>query len=126
MPRLRVYTGDDYSEEETFPDAVVPPNTNFAVRMNDDAMHPTYPIGCTVFVKQQAQLNNEDVGIFNLYGEMMCRRFIKVRGKGGITLRPDNPDYEETPIPTDIEEFGIVGKVIGETGIEEVPKSRYG
>lgn len=116
---------EEIKEMISFSDDDVPNGTSYAVRITDDTMEPNYPKEATVFIKERAELRNEDVGIFSLYGEMLCRRFIKTKGSSDIILKADNPKYDDIKVTNDIEDFGIVGKVIGVTGVEEEPKSRY-
>lgn len=87
-----LYIGEDvsYSEIET---AIQ--EADYAVKISGDSMEPTILDGSTVFVKRVEELHSGDIGIFNVNGCTMCKRYIK-RGRGE-KLVPDNKSgkYEE-------------------------------
>ena len=101
---------NDESEEKDFPAGVVPKGTSFAIQIAGDSMEPTIPDGCYVFVKRQPQLLPGEVGVFMLHDEAVCKRFYT--DKKGILLKSDNSAYDPILIPKDLEDFGLVGKVL--------------
>lgn len=67
--------------------------------------------GSIVLIKRVDQLEHDEIGIFNINGNSMCKRFTKVDGK--ITLVPDNTanEYKTIEIRQDMV-CSIQGKVI--------------
>lgn len=87
-----LYIGENVSYSEIETDIQ---EADYAVKISGDSMEPTILDGSTVFVKQVEELHNGDIGIFNVNGCTMCKRYIK-RGRGE-KLVPDNKSgkYEE-------------------------------
>lgn len=84
---------------------------DYAVNISGKSMEPTISDGSIVLVKKVEELANGDIGIFNINGNAMCKRYTQVDGK--TSLVPDNPSGFEpiTNVPEDTEGF-IQGKVI--------------
>jgi len=85
---------------------------DYAVEISGQSMEPTIPDGSTVLVKRMQELKNGDIGIFNIDGNAMCKRFTEIEGK--ISLVADNPSGGFKPvviIPDDMSGY-IQGKVI--------------
>lgn len=98
-------------EDREYPPGVVPKGTSFAIRIDGDSMEPTIPDGAYVFVKQQPEVRNNEIGVFMLYDEATCKRYYK--DKNGVKLLSDNPKYDPITIAKDAEGLGLVGKVLG-------------
>lgn len=82
-----------------------------AVKISGHSMEPKIPDGCIALVKQAQELNNNDVGIFNVDGQSMCKRYKKV-GRG-IVLVPDNNSGEYKSIKvSEVSSCVIQGKVV--------------
>ncbi|WP_418471235.1 helix-turn-helix domain-containing protein [Eubacterium callanderi] len=94
----------------SFPADVVPPDSNFGVRISGDSMEPEFSDGEIVFVKQQPTLNNGDIGIFVLNTDGYLKKFCL--NENGYTLVSFNPKYEPIKI-TENDNIRIVGKVLG-------------
>lgn len=94
----------------SFPADVVPPDSNFGVRIAGDSMEPEFSDGEIVFVKQQPTLNNGDIGIFVLNTDGYLKKFCL--NENGYTLLSFNPKYEPIKI-TENDNIRIVGKVLG-------------
>ena len=94
----------------SFPADVVPPDSNFGVRIAGDSMEPEFSDGEIVFVKQQPTLNNGDIGIFVLNTDGYLKKFCL--NENGYTLVSFNPKYEPIEI-TENDNIRIVGKVLG-------------
>ncbi len=91
----------------------VPLSANFGVRVAGDSMEPRYYDGDTVWVKQGAELNHGEVGVFHLNGQA----FLKVlhRNKKGISLVSLNKAYSTIRVGEE-DSFRVFGKVVGRTG----------
>ena len=56
----------------------VPPGADFAVRIQGDSMEPTIHDGSIAYVNRDP-LNNGDVGIFCVDGDMLCKQYVQDR-----------------------------------------------
>lgn len=108
---IPVWVGDGDMEEREYPPGVVPHGTSFAIHIAGDSMTPTIPDGAYVFIRQQPDLRNNEIGVFMRYDEATCKRYYK--DKNGVKLISDNPKYDPINIDKDEEGFGLVGKVLG-------------
>lgn len=98
--------GDSYTLIDA--DENVPESATLAVRISGDSMTPLFADGQTVFVRQQQELENGDIGIFVLNGEAFCKKLDSENGRL-ISLNPKYP-----PIPLDdYSDLRVVGKVVG-------------
>ncbi len=73
--------GEDYDNYEV---AVSSP-ADFAARIDGDSMEPYIKNGSVILVKRQQRLNNGDVGLFFVDGDMKCKQYIE-DGAGNIKL----------------------------------------
>ncbi len=62
-----------------------------------------------VFLEFNTPLNSKEIGLFQLNGKILIRRFI-VRKGGKIILRADNKSIEDIMI-TDKDSLYIIGKI---------------
>lgn len=85
------------------------PSATLAVKMSDDSMEPKLKKGSFAFIEFNSLLDNKEVGIFDVNGKILIRRFVIRRGK--IILKPYNKSFEEIEIK-DTDKFYIVGKVL--------------
>lgn len=84
---------------------------DYAVKISGHSMEPAIPDGCIALVKQVEELNSNDIGIFNVDGQSMCKRYKKV-GRG-IVLAPDNDSGEYKSIKvSEVSSCVIQGKVV--------------
>lgn len=67
------------------------PPLDYIFLMKDDSMAPIFPLGTGVFVRSQEELENGDLGIFEVNGEMICRRFRQLEDH--LLLEPFNEAY---------------------------------
>jgi len=72
------------------------PEADYAVTISGKSMEPTILDRSIVFVKAVNELQNGDIGIFVVDGDVMCKRFIEESGKK--LLKPDNESTEFSPI----------------------------
>ena len=69
---------------------------DFAVRISGRSMEHTIEDGDVVFVQKTAELNDREVGIFVVNGDVMCKR---LREENGVRwLQPDNTTEDYKPI----------------------------
>ena len=85
------------------------PSSSIALKVKDDSMKSTFEKGSYAFIEFNSPLDNKDIGLFHINGEILLRRFIFKRGK--ITLKPDNKAYDEIVITKD-DHFYIIGKAL--------------
>ena len=82
---------------------------DYAVTISGDSMEPTITDGSVALVKQVEALENRDIGLFVVDGDVMCKRYVKV-GRG-FNLVPDNQKYQAVS-SKHLENCTILGKVI--------------
>lgn len=85
-------------------------NADYAVTVSGKSMEPTIHDGSILMVKQVDTLSNGDIGIFNVNGEIMCKRYC-TNGLS-ITLSPDNHSGEYSDYDVSKVECTIQGKVL--------------
>jgi len=101
-------------ERQYFPASLVPPGTDFAIRIAGDSMEPAIADGSYVFVHAQPELQNGQVGVFMLHGdEAVCKRYYL--SKGAVRLVSDNPRYQPILIQRESDGFRVVGRVLSST-----------
>ena len=88
------------------PDASVPPDTTFAVRVSGDSMVPRFSDGQIIYIRQQQTLEKGEIGIFMLNGNAYCK---KLSDQSLVSL---NPKYPPIPI-NEFDDFRVYGKVVG-------------
>ena len=99
--------GDSYTMIDA--DENVPETATFAVRISGDSMTPLFSDGQIVYVRQQQELANGDIGIFILNGEAYCKKF---DNENGVRLVSLNPKYQPIKLKYSYE-LRIVGRVVG-------------
>lgn len=104
--------GDGFYIDGNVPHTDIPDETgiaDFAVNISGDSMEPTIMDKSRVYVKSIEELQHNDIGLFIINGDVMCKRYIK-QGRG-VKLVPDNDNYE--PInKKDVYSFIVLGKVL--------------
>ncbi len=101
-----------YIGEEDVPYTEYDVNNNdadYAVKISGHSMEPTISDGSIVLVKRIDKLENEEIGIFYLNGDSMCKRYSEINGNK--SLIPDNKEFEKIEITSDVN-CVIQGKVI--------------
>ena len=84
------------------------PNSAIAIKVNDASMKPTFAQDSYIFIEFNTPLENKNIGLFSVNGQILVRRFITKKGK--ITLKADNKNYDDINI-SENENFYIIGKV---------------
>lgn len=85
----------------------VPGEADFALSITGDSMEPLIKDNSIVFVKSQPTLENGQIGILEVDGEVTCKKFYKIKDK--VQLKSINKKY--API-TNFENIKIIGRVI--------------
>lgn len=106
--------GDGLFTEGIIPSTDYPTDNleaDYAVKISGRSMEPTISDGQIVLVKQVQQLENNDIGIFNVDGNTMCKRYLV---QGNVEkLVPDNQSGEFEEIKKDENVNCIIqGKVL--------------
>ncbi|MBQ4119079.1 MAG: LexA family transcriptional regulator [Clostridia bacterium] len=84
---------------------------DFAVEISGDSMEPTIMDKSIIYVKVIEELQHNDIGLFVVNGDVMCKRFIK-QGRG-YKLIPDNDSGEHKSFgKKDILSYKLLGKVL--------------
>lgn len=110
---LRVCAGDGnylFDEDNYTLISTENENADFAVELSGDSMSPEYPDKSIILIKQAADLNDGEIGIFTVDNQLMCKKYKKTART--TTLEPINKKFESIKINRNIE-FKIHGKVIG-------------
>ena len=103
----KVLAVDNFNAFVDCPSSV--PSASLAVRVNDNSMEPTYKKDSYVFIELNSPLNNKEIGLFSVNGEIIIRKFFLKKGK--YTLKADNKSIKDTVI-ADSDDFYIIGKVL--------------
>ena len=85
-------------------------SASIAVKMPDSSMEPKIKKGDYIFVELNAPLNSYDIGIIELGGKYIIRKFVVRRDK--LILRPENKEFDEIYF-SEYDKFNIIGKVVG-------------
>ncbi|MCR5324128.1 MAG: XRE family transcriptional regulator [Lachnospiraceae bacterium] len=102
-----ILDSDDY--ELITADEFVPPAADFAVQITGDSMTPLIKDGQIVYVHSQDTLEDGEIGIFSLDGNVYCKKLLKK--KKGSFLLSLNKRYEPIPI-TETSNLHIFGKIV--------------
>lgn len=84
---------------------------DFAVEISGNSMEPTIMDKSIIYVKVVEELQHNDIGLFVVNGDVMCKRFVK-QGRG-YKLIPDNDNGEHKAfMKKDILSCKLLGKVL--------------
>ena len=104
--------GDGFYIEGNIPHEDIKDQTgkaDYAVKVSGDSMEPTLKDKSVIFIKRADKPEQNDVGLFIVNGEVMCKRYMK-QGRG-YRLVPDNAAYNSIS-SKDVNSFVFLGKVI--------------
>lgn len=85
------------------------PSASLAVKVPDDSMNSLFKKDDYVFIELNSPLNNKEIGLFSVNGEILIRKFFLKRGK--YTLKAENKNFKDIVI-SDADSFYIIGKVL--------------
>ena len=106
-------TGNSYTIVE-FPENIIPPKADFALRIDGDSMEPEIPDGSIVFVRSCPAIESGQIGIFSLNGGATCKRLEVNRETQTVTLLSNNPERKPIEI-ADGDFLHTFGQVVGHT-----------
>ncbi len=96
-----------YKTRLEIPEAQVPENAHFCVRVNGDSMEPAYRDGDIVFVQRlEGSVQEGEIGIFFLNGDGYIKRLAPK------ALESLNPRYDPIPLH-DFDDLRCQGRVLG-------------
>ena len=84
-------------------------SASIALKVPDDSMDSLYPKDTYVFIEFNSPLNNKDIGLFSVNGEIVIRKFFFKKGK--FTLKAQNKSFKDIVV-TDDDDFYIIGKIL--------------
>ena len=90
----------------------VPEGTDFGVRISGDSMEPTIPNGSIAFVERKLDLDDDDIGIFQLRDGAVCKRLSCTENSRVKSLNSDNM-RRESYSGSELDGMRVVGKVLG-------------
>ena len=120
------YIDEDYFEKVKLPEASVPPDADFGVRVSGDSMEPVYHDGQIVWVKRCDKLNVGEVGLFVYASQAYIKSYAEripdpseqgnyLDSYGVVHPQPVlisfNPKYPPRVI-SPFEPFSVIGKII--------------
>ena len=87
-------------------------NDNFGLIIRGDSMSLSYQDGDLVFVKRQKDLENGQLGVFEIDGKYIFKKYYK-NEKGNITLKSINKNYNDIVLNSEnCNRLEIIGKVL--------------
>lgn len=105
------YLEDSDYEDIAF-DGSVPSMADFGITIHGDSMMPEINDGDVVWVKEQQSIDPNQIGVFVLNGDSLCKKLISKGGK--VYLRSLNEKYKDIPI-TEYDNLKVIGRVLGAT-----------
>lgn len=86
-----------------------PEGADFGIRISGDSMEPLIRDGQTVFVRQESEIREGQIGVFLLNGESLCKKF--TRREGVTRLESINPRYAPVTV-LETDDLKLVGTVL--------------
>ncbi len=119
---IRVYVNSasagfgQYLEDSDYEDVpvndAVPYDADFGIAIHGDSMTPDIADGDVVWVRQQDSVEANQIGVFVLNGDALCKKLISIGGR--FFLRSLNQKYKDIPI-TEYDSLRVIGRVIDAT-----------
>lgn len=103
---------EDSDYEDVPADDAVPLDADFGITIHGDSMTPQIADGDVVWVRQQDSVEANQIGVFVLNGDALCKKLISVGGR--FFLRSLNQKYRDIPI-TEYDSLKVIGRVIDAT-----------
>jgi len=104
----------DYEDIPLYED--IPSNADFGITIHGDSMTPYIADGDVVWVKEQERVDINQIGVFVLNGDALCKKLI-LRG-GKYFLQSLNRKYKDIPI-TEYDSLKVIGRVLDATPFPE-------
>jgi phage repressor protein C with HTH and peptisase S24 domain/DNA-binding XRE family transcriptional regulator len=100
---------DSSGYEMIEPPSYVSDEADFALRVSGDSMEPLLKDGQTIWMKEEQDIKDGDIGVFVYSDDVYCKKLVV---KGGVSkLKSLNPKYKDIEIKDGFG-FAVVGKVI--------------
>lgn len=119
---IRVYLNSasagfgEYLEDSDYEDIAfssdIPSMADFGITIHGDSMMPEINDGDVVWVKEAQSIDPNQIGVFVLNGDSLCKKLISK--DGSFFLRSLNSKYKDIPI-TEYDNLKVIGKVLGAT-----------
>lgn len=103
----KVLAVDNINSFITYPASI--PSASLALKVPDDAMNSSLKKGEYAFVEFNSPLNNKDIGLFSVNGQVIIRKFFFKKGK--YTLKAENKSFKDIAI-AQTDDFYIIGKIL--------------
>lgn len=101
------YLGDVAKETIQLPIEV---DADFVIPIHGDSMEPDYHEGDLIFVELTLNLNDGDIGIFSLDGDVYIKQLL-IKENNKAYLHSLNSKYADIPITTN-SDFRVIGEVV--------------
>lgn len=98
---------------EQYPEDIIPPKTDFGVRIQGDSMEPRIHDGGTVFVRAMPAIDSGKIGVFVLDGKVYCKKLVIDHDSGQVLLVSLNKDYDDILVG-EFTSFRTLGRVVGQ------------
>ena len=109
------YLDDPDFHIEQYPEYILPPGTDFGVRIDGDSMEPKIHNGYTVFVEAAPAIEPGQIGIFVLNDKAYCKKLVVDHERRQTRLVSLNSGYEDIVIQ-ESDSFKTLGHVLGQWG----------
>lgn len=101
------------AESQQYPREVVPRGTDYGIKISGHSMEPLIADGATAFVHETVRLEEGEIGIFIHNGEAFCKKLVRDAENRRVILHSVNPHYGDRVVDENLEQFKIVGRVLG-------------
>ncbi len=122
LETIRVYTAaasagiGDYIDDSDYDEVQRPSQlsseVDFGITINGDSMMPQICDGDVVWVKEQESLEENQIGVFILNGNALCKKLVNYGNK--FYLRSLNEKYKDIPIG-EFDTLKVIGRVLDAT-----------
>lgn len=113
---LSACAGDGFfMDGESNPEAAIQTeysNADYAVKISGKSMEPTIKDGSIVFCQKVDELDDGEIGIFIVNGDVMCKRYRKIDKKWWLLPDNESPKYKHIQIDKSMS-CSLLGKVLG-------------
>ena len=110
---------EDYMDQAVAPSDSV----DFATVAKGDSMEPVIHDGENIFIKSQQNLDNGDIGVFDIDGETTCKRFKYDLKTKIVILTSFNSAYK--PLKYSLKNYQDTFRIIGKVILTEEQEDRY-
>lgn len=122
LETIRIYTAaasagiGDYIDDSDYDEVTKPSQlsseVDFGITINGDSMMPKICDGDVVWVKEQESLEENQIGVFVLNGNSLCKKLVNYGNR--FYLRSLNEKYKDIPIG-EFDTLKVIGRVLNVT-----------